>query len=850
MSAADNLTRTEARERASLVSHVSYEVVLDLRDSRDETFRSETVVRFACSRPGSATFLDLDAAGVSEASLNGRVLTGSAFTGSRLLLDGLRERNEVRVVADCAYSQTGVGLHRFTDPVDDEVYLYTQFEPFDAHRVFACFDQPDLKAPYRLAVTVPAGWVAVSSAEVAERTPDGHGAVRVEFAATAPLSTYVVALVAGPYAVVNDRHGDIPLGLYCRRSLAEHLDAGELLTLTKQGFDFFAGAFGYPYPFGKYDQLFVPEFNAGAMENAACVTFSETYVFRSRVTEANRRRRAETLLHEMAHMWFGDLVTMRWWDDLWLNESFATYSAYLAMTTATRFTDAWSDFTVDLKAWAYAQDQLPSTHPVVADMVDTDAVRNNFDGITYAKGASVLRQLVAWVGHEAFASGLRGYFRRHSYANAELGDFLGALEEASGRDLRDWSASWLQSSGVATLRPVLDVDGDGIDGDRYRTVEVRQEAPSQHPHLREHRVGVGLYDLAEGGLALRRRVELDVAGAATVVGDLVGEPVADLMLVNDGDLAYAKIRLDERSVDTLVRSLGRLADPLARALCWGAAWDMTRDAELPARRWLRLVTSHATGESDVGVLANLLRQAAAAIDRYGDPGNRPAARCLLAEHARAALDAAEPGSDPQLVWARTLASAAVDEAQLDAVAALLDGRRRVEGLAVDTELRWHVLTALAAAGRAGAAAIDDELRRDPTDLGARRAAAARAARPLAEAKADAWRTLLADRSVPLATMRSLVTGFSQYGQAELLRPYAERYVEALEGIWAERSPEEALLLTEGLYPVTLAEPATVALADRALGLPGLPEPGRRLVSEARDATMRAIRAQATDRRAA
>ncbi len=840
MSTADNLTRAEADARARLLSGVAYDVTLDVTGG-SETFRSETVVTFACGQPGADSFVDLDAAVVHNAELNGRSLDVGAYEGARLRLPGLEARNELRVVADCRYSHTGVGLHRFVDPVDGEAYCYTQFEPFDAHRVFACFDQPDLKAPFALRVDAPAGWVVVSNGAVVAR-PDDGAAGRWQFAPTLPLSTYVTAVVAGPYTGVSDRHGDVELGVYCRRSLRSYLDADEIVTLTRQGFDFFTDVFAYPYPFGKYDQVFVPEFNAGAMENAGCVTFSESYVFRSKVTEANRRRRGETILHEMAHMWFGDLVTMRWWDDLWLNESFATYMAYLALVRATRFTDAWSDFAADLKAWAYGQDQLPSTHPVVADMVDTDAVRTNFDGITYAKGASVLRQLVAWVGDDAFVTGLRAYFPRHEYANAELNDFLAALEQASGRDLRAWSAQWLQTAGVTTLRPVVDVDAAG----RYTTVALTQEAPAEHPTLRVHRIGLGLYDLRDDALVLRRRVELDADGAHTPVAALTGEPVADLLLVNDGDLAYAKVRLDSRSVDTLLRGLGELGDPLARALCWGAAWDMTRDAELPARRWLRLVVDHADAEDDVGVLANLLRRAEAAVERYGDPANRADARTLLADRAATGLGAAPPGGDTQLVWARTFASAAHSDAQLARVAALLDGTETVAGLAVDTDLRWHLLVALAAAGAVGEDAIAAEYQRDPTDLGARRAATARAARPDADAKRAAWHALVDDATLPLATMRAIVAGFGQPGQEGLLAEYAPRYVDVLPDVWSSRGPEEALLLTGGLYPAVLVSAETVAIADAALALDGVPPPGKRIVAEARDATLRALRARAAD----
>jgi len=850
MSTADNLTRDEAFTRSSLVTVRSYDVRLDLTGD-GETFASTTVARFGCVRPGASTFIDLDARGVRSARLNGRELAPETFGGFRLALDDLSADNELEVVADCVYQTSGIGLHRFTDPVDDSVYCYTQFEPFDAHRVFACFDQPDLKAAFTFSISAPEEWVVISSAEVVRRPEHGRAGLW-RFATTPPLSTYVTAVVAGPYQQVAQRHGDIELRLLCRRSLMAHLDADEIFTITGQGFDFYTATFDHPYPFDKYDQVFVPEFNAGAMENAACVTFSESYLFRSKVTVANRRRRAETILHELAHMWFGDLVTMRWWDDLWLNESFATYMAFQAMASATGFDGAWADFAYDMKSWAYNQDQLPSTHPVVADMVDTDSVRNNFDGITYAKGAAVLRQLVAWVGEEAFVKGLRGYFPRHAWGNAELTDFLDALEQASGRDLRVWAKQWLQTSGVMTLRVTPEIQAlplslherGTVDG-RYGEMALRQAAPEGHPTLRSHRVGLGLYDLDGGRLALRRRVEVDAEGERTLVGDLAGEPLADLLLPNDGDLAYAKVRLDERSVDTITAHLGVLSDPLSQALCWQAAWDMTRDGELAARRWVALVICHAGLQSDVGVLTQLLAQTAAAIDRYGDPANRATARRQVADRAQSELEAAEPGSDRQLIWARAFASAADTGEQLAVVRRLLDGSAEVAGLAVDTDLRWYLLTVLAAAGEATDDDVAEELRRDPTDMGRRKAASVRAAMPTAAAKAQTW-TTLTERPPPLATMRALVAGFWQRGQLELLRPYAERYLEVLPGAWSQRDAEEALLLTDGLYPGIFVEQATLAVADRALASPALPPPGQRLVTEARDATQRALRAQSTD----
>jgi aminopeptidase N len=825
------LTRDEARERARLLSDVSYQVALRLEDG--DTFESDTTVDFVCARPGAETHVDLEAPVLVSAEMNGQAVPAEAFDGSRLRLEGLRERNRLRVVARCAYERTGSGLHRFVDPVDDQTYLHSQLEPFDAHRILACFDQPDLRAPLSLRVWAPEGWEVVSNMAPAAPPADGWHV----FTPTPPIATYLHAVCAGPYRAVRASHRGIDLGIWCRGSLMEHLDPDEIFEITRAGLDFYEALFDHPYVFGKYDQVFVPECSVGAMENPGCVTFTERYIFRARVTEAAREGRAGTILHEMAHMWFGDLVTMRWWDDLWLNESFATYMATHSLARATRFTNAWVTFANEEKTWALAQDQLPSTHPIAADIPDTDAVRTHFDGITYAKGASVLRQLVAWVGEDAFTAGLRTYFRRHRFGNAELADFLAVLQEASGRELGGWSREWLETAGVNTLRPVAGRGGAAA-------LAIAQEAPAAHPTLRRHRLAVGRYALSDGHLRRAERTELDVEGALTPVeGMRLAEP-GELVLVNEGDLAYAKLRLDPNSLETSLRHLSRLDDPLARTLCWAAAWDMTRDGELPARRWVALVAEHAVAETDVGTLQRLLAQAELAADLYGDPGNRAALRGLLAARAEAALDAAEPGSDAQLIWARALVSTAADE-RLAWARSLLDGGAEVSGLAVDTDLRWHIVATLAAAGAAERELIDAEVERDPTDIGRRRAEGAVASIPDEAVKRETWDRMVGDRELPLATLRALMGGFHRPGQDELLRPYVDRYVAALPPIWKERSTEEAMALTGGLYPSWIVDDEVVAAADRGLTA-GLPAIADRILSENRDRTLRAMRARAAD----
>jgi len=841
--AGNNIHRDEARDRARLLSVTSYTVELDLTTG-DASFRSTTTIRFDCREPGVDTHVNLTAPAVHEITLNGVELDpAQAFDGNRIALDGLAACNELRVVADCVYMRTGEGLHRFVDPVDDKVYLYTQFETFDAHRMYACFDQPDLKAVFELTVTAPAGWQVVSNmAPVADPDAAGADVATWRFAPSPPMSTYITAVIAGPYAVVRDRHGDIDLGLYCRESLAQYLDPDELFTVTKQGFDFFQRVFDYPYPFGKYDQLFVPEFNAGAMENAGAVTILEDYVFRSKVTDAAYERRAETVLHEMAHMWFGDLVTMRWWDDLWLNESFATFLAVLCQSEATRYTTAWTTFANVEKGWAYRQDQLPSTHPIAADIEDNEAVKVNFDGITYAKGASVLKQLVAWVGRDEFLAALRTYFRRHEFSNTTLADLLAALEESSGRDLTAWSKEWFETAGVNTLRAQFDVDEAGT----FSSFAVVQEAPEEHSMLRSHRVAIGLYDRTDDGLVRRDRVETDVVGPVSEVPALVGRRQPDVVLVNDDDLTYAKIRLDERSMATVTESIGDFAESLPRALCWAASWDMTRDAELAARDYLTLVLGGIDRETDVGVVQVLLRQAELAVDYYADPAYRETGRRRLADAAYDALRAAEPVSDHQLAWARAFAAASSATEHAAILRGLLEGNMPVEGLAVDTELRWLLLHRLVVLGAAGDEEIDAELGRDSTAAGARHAAAARAARPTAAAKAEAWSAMVDSDELPNAVQSATITGFQQPAQRELLRPYVEAYFAVVERLWAERTLDMAQNLVVGLYPALLPESSTLDRTDEFLRT-AQPVPAlRRLLLEGRDGIARALRAQQRD----
>ncbi|MFJ6697775.1 aminopeptidase N [Streptomyces sp. NPDC091272] len=850
----ENLSRDEARSRAELLSVDGYEVALDLRSAVGDhegdgprTFRSVTTIRFRAATPGASTFADLVAPSVTAVTLNGAPLDPAAvFDGARVRLDGLAAENVLVVDARCAYSRTGEGMHRFVDPEDGEVYLYTQYEPADARRVFANFEQPDLKAPYRFSVRAPEGWTAWSN---------GAGTLEGDtwtFAETRPISTYITAVLAGPYHYVCDTYRrtladgstlEIPLGAMCRKGLAKHFDADDVFLITKQGLDFFHENFDYPYPFGKYDQAFVPEYNLGAMENPGLVTFREEYIFRGRTTTAAYEGRANVILHEMAHMWFGDLVTMQWWDDLWLKESFADFMGSFSMVEATRFSDGWITFTNRRKAWAYRADQLPSTHPITADIRDLQDAKLNFDGITYAKGASVLKQLVAYVGRDAFLEGARRYFKAHAYGNTQLGDLLSVLEETSGRDLAEWSRAWLQTAGVNSLTPALTYDAEG----RVTELAVLQEAAASHPELRPHRVAVGLYRVQDGELVRYARAETDVAGPRTVVAELAGVERPALVLVNDDDLTYCKIRFDPGSLDTLRDHLGDLTDPLARALCWSALWNLTRDALMPARDFVGLVLRFAGRESDIGVLQMLHAWTRTALTHYAAPAWREEGGRLLAEGALRELRVAEPGSEHQLTWARFFAAVASSQADHQLLEGLLAGTARIDGLDVDQELRWAFLAPLVAHGRADEKAIDAELARDDTASGKRHQVRCLAARPSAAVKAQAWAAVVESDALSNALVEATNAGFARGSQRELLAPYAEKYFEAIERVWEQRSIQIGVLIVRDLYPSLQDPDATLAATDAWLTSHADAAPAlRRLVLEARDDLARARRAQECD----
>ena len=840
-----NLSRTEAKDRAEHLYVNSYAVTLDVTKG-EETFFSKSEVSFTCNQPGYATFIDAVGRSVISATLNGVAVDVSGFDGESIFLTNLAADNLLVVELEAEYSKSGEGLQRSVDPADGEVYLYSQGETAYIRNMFACFDQPSLKATFTLTVTTPGHWEAVSNNPVESKVAKGD-LVEWKFKTTPRIPTYLDALIAGPYSSVHDLYKgekEIPLGIYCRKSMMQYLDPEDIFLVTKQGFEYFEKVFGLAYPFEKYDQIAVVDFNFGAMENAGAVTFrEEVLVFRSHMPDKAYLSRANVILHEMAHMWFGDMVTMSWWDDLWLNESFAEWASYLALTEATRFNGAWTEFNSARKNGAYRQDQLSTTHPIIADMVDMEAVNANFDGITYAKGASVLHQLVAHVGRPQFIAGLQKYFAKHAWGNTTLNDLLVELESASGRKLDAWVNTWLQTAGVNTLRPRLE-----IAGDTYSSVVISQEVPlvpAGSKELRPHRLAVGLYDISGDSLNRRKSVELDVVGASTTVAELAGEKVADLLLINDRDLSYAKLRFDDRSIATLKKYLGRLNDPLARALSWAAIWDMHRDAQISSSDFIEIALSGLAGENDDAIVNIVIGQLGTSVEGYASDANRNKYREKLSAGFWNLMQASAPASDLQLLYSRAFAANAHTPEQIKNVRGILNGE--VKGLKVDTDRRWDFLIALTERGAATQAELDAELASDNTTSGNLAYQSAKAATPNAEAKAYAFNTVMS-QDAQTSVRSALVAGFQRPIQRHLLEPFVDLYFENLLSEWESKSYEGAAKFVIGMYPSWIITQVTLDKTNAWLNGVGKDAPAvlRKLVKESQDGVIRALKVAALD----
>ncbi len=845
-----NLTKIEAQERKSVIGKVAYTVEVELSESGD-TFPSRTVIDFEAEE-GASTFVDLIAPEVLSIKLNGQDLGTDCYRDRRIELSDLQAENRLEVVANCAYMHTGEGAHRFTDPADGLTYVYTQFEVPDARRVFACFEQPDLKATYQFSVTVPESWTVLSNMDTprpqslkVERAGDSKQHV-FRFERTPLLSSYITALVAGPYhsvkSVLTSIDGrTIPLGVYCRQSLAKYLDADFVLEQTVAGFRFYESRYARPYPFTKYDQIFVPEYNAGAMENAGCITFRDEYIFRTKPSGAQLEQLTNTILHELAHMWFGDLVTMKWWDDLWLNESFAEFMSYWCMAEGTRFSDAWTGFTMR-KVWGVNCDQLPTTHPIVAPITDLADVEVNFDGITYSKGACVLRQLVAYVGEDNFLMALRNYFASHEYSNATLADFLGELENASGRNLKEWSQVWLLEAGITQLESQIQRDPSG----KVTSFSIIQSLPQEGTSLRPHATTVGAYDFdANGKLVLARRASVDVQGEVTSVPGLVGTK-HDVYVLNDQDLAYAKIRFDADSWEVIRTRVGDFAESLPRAVIMCAAWDMVRDGDLSASKYLEMALGALKHETNSSVLNGILRHIQGALAYYAaDPDS---AHRLLAPALFALAEEAEPASDRQRQLVRAFLHVAGAKEASEIKGWYEDGKV-LEGVSVDTDLRWDMLFALAANGQANADMIRKMEESDDTITGRENAFLARAAMPGRKNKAQWAQRVLDDTTLTNGQIDALTAGIARslWLQPADAADIIEPYFAALNDIWSSRTMHMAESLVGGLYPLAVQSREGFDLVERTerwlAENPDADKALRRLVLEELDGARRSKRAR-------
>jgi aminopeptidase N len=837
--ARDVLSQTEAAARAARVNNADYRLDLELTAGL-ATYRGEATLSFAMTGEGPL-FLDFRGRTIEQLEINGHTAEPD-WTGYRLTLPGelLREENVVRVRYLNDYDTTGDGFHRFVDPEDNAEYVYTNFEPYEAHRLFPCFDQPDIKGRYTVTVVAPAEWQVVANAPLSESAPADEGRTRHQFAQTERFSTYLMALIGGPYAVRRTEHKGLGLGLYARRSM-EHLladQAAEIFELTTQGLDFYAEQFDQPFPFAKYDQVFVPEYNSGAMENVGCVTYNEAHLFRDPPTLNERLNRAETFLHELAHMWFGNLVTMRWWNDLWLNESFATYVSYVTMVEATRFTNAWKVFAADIKRWAYQQDQLPTTHPISGEAADTEIAFLNFDGITYGKGASVLKQLVKYLGRDAFRDGVRLYFRRHAWGNATLGDFLACLEEASGQRLDEWARLWLETASLDTLAAKWLPDGD-----RLAQLTVEQTAPEAYPYLRPHALEVTLGRSTPGGLEIAALPVL-VTGASVSVPDAQGRPLPELVFPNHGDHAYAKVQLDAASLGFVRRNLANVDDALLRELLWMSLWEMVRDRQLRSTAYLAISRERLGGEQDLDILETVLGRATLSIARYVPEAVREQQAHTWFEFALA--NVAQSQGDRQIMWARSAITVAASAADVARLADLASGRDRIEGFELDQEMRWSIAVKQVAFGLPGAdAALQHEAARDRSDRGHRAILRAEASRPTAQAKADAWQRIHGQGYGSFHLTRAAMMGFFWPQQESLVEPYADQFFEKVRDVFSTRDHPFARSYLLAMYPSYRGDPAVLErsqqlLADLNGHLPTL----KRQLAEVADELDRQIKVRA------
>ena len=814
----ENLTRIEAEERSNLVTTNHYRIELDLSGPDEKTYWSGTTVSFGASKVGGATFIDAIAEKITRVELNGVDLDPTkVYDGYRIKLANLQAENTLNVEGFFRYTNTGIGMHRFVDPADGNIYLYSHFEPADSRLMYAVFEQPDLKANFDFVVTAPEAWTVIGNQPVANVEGVGQGKRKWFFTSTPRVSSYITALVAGPYHGVQGQLTTsggrvVPMGVYCRQSLKEFVEPEYMMDVTAKGVAFYESKFGVDFPFDKYDQIYTPEYNMGAMENAGCVTYNEKYIFRGQQPIALHERRVITILHELAHMWFGNLVTMKWWNDLWLNESFAEYISHWATAEVSEFTDAWSTFTALEKLGAYTDDQLPTTHPIVNPINNLMDVEASFDHITYGKGASALKQLVAFVGQDNFVAGLGNYFRKHAWGNTVLDDLLSEIEEASGRDLRSWAADWLETAGVNTLSPAITVDGDG----KILGLAVTQGAVSEYPTIRAHKIGVGFYNLVDDAVVRTHQFDVEVNAAVAQVPEAVGQLRPDFILLNDDDHSYAKVRLDRRSYEFALENLSKFTDPLARSQVWVSVWNSSRDGITPPMDFIDLALNHSATENQSMLITTMFKELRHFASYYLPPKGRGERIEAIVDRLWKLAEAAAPASDMQLQYVLTFARLARTKAHAQLLQGLLDGTRTLNGLQISADIRWELLAGLATAGDIDEAFIEEELKRDNTSNGKNGAAGALGALDIQDSKAKVWEKLVHSNDWSNSEVMAAAYAFNRTKSPASLDRFVGQYFDNLNRIYESKTYKIAEYIVYGLYPFALANKDVAAQTKRWL----------------------------------
>ncbi len=812
-----SLTRFEARRRAEQLSVSSYDVRLDLTGD-ERTFGSTSTVRFRC-HGHQQTFIELRPCRLRTVRLNGTSLAPDALQDGRFPLSCEDGENELVVDAVMGYRHDGEGLHRTTDTADGKDYTYAQAAMDAAPWMFACFDQPDLKAPFTVRVRAPEDWVVLGNGH-AEQVAPGQW----QLAPTQPLPTYLVTVVAGPYHVVESRHDGIALGLSCRASLAPHLDkdAEELFTVTARCFDEYHRLFGSRYPFGDYHQAFVPEFNLGAMENPGCVTFRDPLVFTSRPTDSQRTARATTMAHEMSHMWFGNLVTMQWWDDLWLNESFAEYMGYRVAHDVTGFVDSWVNKVFIRKYGGLAADQRSTSHPVAGNGAATAAEAVEYvDGITYVKGAAIVRQLNLTVGDDTFFGGLRSHFERHRFGNATMDDLVAAWEDAGAGDLGGWADRWLRTTGL-----------DLLQVDRNRGAPAVTRRPPGTSAGRKHTFTTVWHDPSAPGDGWTGR-------AVTVGDDPVPLPEATdrPVLLDAADQTWAGLGLDATTLAALPRLLPHTADPLLRGTVWLAVRDGVRNARVDVGRALDLVCAALPHEDrDAAVTAIGTFANDELVDElHSDPH---LARRRLHAAAAARLETAPSAGGLQVAAAR-IATATADDAEL--LRAWLAGQDLPAGLEVDLDLRWRILVRLATIGSTDRRELEQRFAEEPTSRARLGLVEARVALPDPAAKEYGWSMFSGATEASNYEIGAAGAGLWQRGQEDLTAPYVPRYFAAVGDTADTRAGYLLASAARYFYPRLAVARETLAAAEGTLADDSLDPRLRRAVADRTDDLRRGLR---------